>query len=363
MTQDGKIVADFITTGSMSAARITTGIISDALNKNSWNLDTGELSTTMGTIGRYEITPTYLIGYGTEGDNSTCVGMGGNQAFWAGSYTSNSAPFRVSYDGEVTATAAHITGEITMTSGTVNVSTNNRSSDVIQLNYGDYTARFSPYEFRAINTSTNKAMFMQAGGIWCADNYVDSDNFTGRAVLQSTGLGVLNSSGQNVIAIGGGANGTSPSVEINRASSWADGFFINDTNRSRMRLNMDGLVLWDSSGNVTAEYPAVAKAATFSTISPYSSRFSVDNGGYYKWGTTCFVNVEFTSSYSATNGPRMTNALPTPAMRSPLQCLDITNNAISSAESILCYINTSGYIYMNKVESGHTYIISGTYAL
>lgn len=44
ITQDGEIVADFITTGSLNSQVITTGILKDRQGNNSWNLDTGELS-------------------------------------------------------------------------------------------------------------------------------------------------------------------------------------------------------------------------------------------------------------------------------------------------------------------------------
>ena len=44
ITQDGAIVADYITTGDLNAQIITTGILKDRQGNNSWNLDTGELS-------------------------------------------------------------------------------------------------------------------------------------------------------------------------------------------------------------------------------------------------------------------------------------------------------------------------------
>ena len=50
ITQNGAIVADFITTGTLNAARVKAGILSDAANKNSWNLDTGALTITDGSI-------------------------------------------------------------------------------------------------------------------------------------------------------------------------------------------------------------------------------------------------------------------------------------------------------------------------
>lgn len=46
MTMDGAIVADFITTGSLSADLIAAGILKDALNKSFWNMKTGEMHIT-----------------------------------------------------------------------------------------------------------------------------------------------------------------------------------------------------------------------------------------------------------------------------------------------------------------------------
>lgn len=44
ITQDGKIVADFITTGTLIANIIKAGILSDSAGKNFWNMETGEFS-------------------------------------------------------------------------------------------------------------------------------------------------------------------------------------------------------------------------------------------------------------------------------------------------------------------------------
>ena len=57
----------------------------------------GTINASKGTIGRFNITDTYLI----TGSDDTCTGMGANQAFWAGSNDSNNAPFHVGYDGSI----------------------------------------------------------------------------------------------------------------------------------------------------------------------------------------------------------------------------------------------------------------------
>lgn len=69
---------------------------------------TGTITATNGKIGRYDITSTYLM----TNSGSNASGIGGNQAFWAGAEDSNSAPFRVGYDGRLIAENAVIRGNI-----------------------------------------------------------------------------------------------------------------------------------------------------------------------------------------------------------------------------------------------------------
>lgn len=75
----------------------------------------GNITATSGKIGKYNITNNYLI----SGSGSTCTGMGGDQAFWAGSDSSNDAPFHVSYDGSLYASKANISGVINSTDGSI----------------------------------------------------------------------------------------------------------------------------------------------------------------------------------------------------------------------------------------------------
>ena len=69
---------------------------------------TGIITATSGKIGRYDITKTYLM----TNSGSNASGIGGDQAFWAGAEDSNSAPFRVGYDGRLIAENAVIKGNI-----------------------------------------------------------------------------------------------------------------------------------------------------------------------------------------------------------------------------------------------------------
>lgn len=56
ITQDGKINASMILTGALTANIITAGTLKDVNNKNSWNLDTGQLKTEQGYIGPFVLT-------------------------------------------------------------------------------------------------------------------------------------------------------------------------------------------------------------------------------------------------------------------------------------------------------------------
>lgn len=110
------ITADKIDVNSIFAKDITaTGTITGANLIGATGTFSGQITATEGTIGKYKITDQWL----TTGSGSTCTGIGGNQAFWAGADSSDSAPFRVGYDGKFVSSNADISGKIGATSGTI----------------------------------------------------------------------------------------------------------------------------------------------------------------------------------------------------------------------------------------------------
>ena len=101
----GSITADKIDVNSIFAKDITaTGTITGANLIGATGTFSGQITATEGKIGRYDITSTYLM----TNSGSNASGIGGNQAFWAGAEDSNSAPFRVGYDGSFVAENATI---------------------------------------------------------------------------------------------------------------------------------------------------------------------------------------------------------------------------------------------------------------
>lgn len=247
ITQNGAIVADFITAGTLNANVIRAGILQDTQGYNSWNLDTG--------------------------------------AF-------------------------------TITNGSINISTNSSTYDVIKFQNNEWHNAFSPLEYRIWNTNTQKAFLLQAGGLFFYDNYDGNGNQVLRATLSQTGMALwngiqinqydsngtqrqvlggtgtlrqydgngklrtyleygdiylkdasevtrthLNSQGHLLLADSTGANrvaayGTTGGLWLQKASDVNTSVFITDTsNETRARLSYDALGFWNASGTLTGWYP------------------------------------------------------------------------------------------------------------
>lgn len=125
----GTVTADKITANNISGTNgwinLRSGLFDYGNGKLKWDGTSlsitgngkfaGEITATSGKIGKYRISSNYLI----TGSGSTCTGMGGDQAFWAGSDSSNNAPFHVSYNGSLYASKANISGTINSTDGSI----------------------------------------------------------------------------------------------------------------------------------------------------------------------------------------------------------------------------------------------------
>ena len=163
----------------------------------------GEITATKGTIGKYEITDQWL----TTGSGSTCTGIGGNQAFWAGAEDSNSAPFRVGYDGKLTSSNADITGTITATNG--KIGRYDITSTYLMTNSGSNASGIGGNQaFWAGAEDSNSAPFRVGyDGVLWAEN---------AAIRGSIETGNLGDEGDTVSIINGhiGIQGTSNNVEI-----------------------------------------------------------------------------------------------------------------------------------------------------
>lgn len=249
--------------GNISATTIQTGILRDVKGKNSWNLDTGAL---------------------------------------------------------------------VITDGSINITTDSASYDVIELKNSDWTAKMAPLEFAVINSGTNNAFRLQAGTLY---GYTGYDTPSQSLDLQLLSNGTLH--GRYIFIYDG------------VSSYW------------RTRLTPNGLTFHDASGTETATYPA---SSSFTAPSVYSNRMTNISGGICQIGSMVVVNMTFTGNYTATNSPRIGSFSLSPKYVSALSCIDITNGIASSiTEAIPCGVNTNGNIYIKKMTSGNIYAITGIYSL
>ena len=187
--------------GSFTSPNLSWDSNGNLIAKNA-NLS-GEITATKGTIGKYEITDQWL----TTGSGSTCTGIGGNQAFWAGAEDSNSAPFRVGYDGKLTSSNADITGTITATNG--KIGRYDITSTYLMTNSGSNASGIGGNQaFWAGAEDSNSAPFRVGyDGVLWAEN---------AAIRGSIETGNLGDEGDTVSIINGhiGIRGTSNNVEI-----------------------------------------------------------------------------------------------------------------------------------------------------
>lgn len=187
--------------GSFQSPNLSWDANGNLIAKNA-NLS-GEITAINGTIGKYEITDQWL----TTGSGSTCTGMGGNQAFWAGGEDSNSAPFRVGYDGKLTSSNADITGTITATNG--KIGRYDITSTYLMTNSGSNASGIGGNQaFWAGAEDSNSAPFRVGyDGVLWAEN---------AAIRGSIETGNLGDEGDTVSIINGhiGIRGTSNNVEI-----------------------------------------------------------------------------------------------------------------------------------------------------
>ena len=124
----------------------------------------GEITATSGKIGKYTI-DNYL----STGSGYTCTGMGGDQAFWAGSESSNNAPFHVSYDGSFYSSKGIIAGWNIGTDNIYSYLGNNNKTSTITLHSAQSTT--APYITLERNYKFSNGDYSN-GKIYIKDEYI-----------------------------------------------------------------------------------------------------------------------------------------------------------------------------------------------
>lgn len=262
----GSITADKIDVNSIFAKDITaTGTITGVNLIGATGTFSGQIDATKGSIGKYEITDTYL----KTGSGSTCSGFGSDYAFWAGNDEAKYAPFRVEYDG--TLNIEHIVvhgdqedvymkiGKDYLTIQDVNTSAhfgldgfdfawaNSRittGDQGIEL-YGDtpyidfhYDNSYADYTSRIIANGSNTLSI--TGNLW-----VDNDIHAGSWLYASE----VHTSGAVVIASDSESFYWAHGYQIARGTSWG-GVCVGDDSQ---QLRLYGSSIWAAHGISTSD--------------------------------------------------------------------------------------------------------------
>ena len=359
ITQNGAIVADFITAGTLNANVIRAGILQDALGYNSWDLATGAFTITNGSINIHTTSETrdqiYLLwNDGASNNVSTSIWSGGvsvcnenSPDLW---YEINRYGF-YSYrwgTGHINAyPVASIAGSF-LSLGTPNASAAaDGLNDVGFISLRDSSGVTRQYltgtgEVHLYDASANEMFRVTSAGLWFYDT--DGDNRF-----------EIDRSAEAVVRIKNGSGVTRMALANNNL------LFTDGSSVERGKYAYNGITFSNSSGTMTATYPA---SSSFTAPTIYSSRIKSVSGGVCQIGSMVVVNMKFTGNYTATNSPLIGTFSLLPKYVSALSCIDITsgiNNAISS--SVPCGVNTDGSVYIKTMTSGNVYAMTGIYSL
>jgi hypothetical protein len=256
------------TDGKFSVGNSTKSLVWDNTNLSL----TGNIYAVGGTIGGFTIGEDSL----TAGTGSTSIGINTTgHPFYAGNAVPESAPFKVTSTGELTATNANITGAITATSGTFTGEVNATSGTIS----GDFTitgnTKISGSVFVGSSPTTGQRISINGSGIIGIDNSdivvfnlpaVGNEtptirNFnaletkiTGEGENAYLIAGTTGASATNVIVRGDKTGGQAAAIysTINGTATSAtsgNGFYVDDTGKFRFAQGTNAIS--GSGGNLS----------------------------------------------------------------------------------------------------------------
>ena len=244
ITQNGAIVADFITAGTLNANVIRAGILQDANGDNSWDLTTGAFTITNGSVN--------ITTSNDSTDKIELQGVGSSMIF--GSYA-------IKMENLVTnTTVVELSSVFTPNDGAYRPYfrlTNSNNGDISVL---------EPYYLDIRNSGGTK--YINAS-ILNANPDVEIKSSSGTVNLSSTTLTLTTSSATTTFSAGLIQFTNSGTIAIYNGSAskygaliWPDGngagrLILGDGTSTKWRteLTNSGLVFRDSSDNVTGTYP------------------------------------------------------------------------------------------------------------
>ncbi len=301
ITQNGSIVADFITAGTMTAARIRTGLLTDEANKFSLNLDTGQIdmasanitggsiniqtasSTTDAIRLRYGtnttfMTPTKFDAEDTSTYQETLMQPSGYFGYGNTNNSSYLPTARLTSSGSLhlgglafTGTGFNGAAYIYKADGTNTITLNGYSGAITcgAISCGAITSSSS---ITSTGGVTAGGAISATGNITATNGAVSATNGTGTAKLNAYGSLSLDDGTETASispTLAAWYNGTSSKYTC---LMWPDSnaagrLILGDgtSNVWRVSLTKDGLVFRDAADNVTADYPAIYTAPSTTT--------------------------------------------------------------------------------------------------
>lgn len=233
ITMDGAIVADYITTGTLNAGLIKTGIIEDEQHTNYWNMNTGEFKLSNGT--------TTAISYenGSLSINASCITTGNLNA---GRITAG-----ILQDSNGTNYWNLDTGEFRLSANTkVGTSASNQTLSNYVNSAASSAASGSLTQQSVFNALTNngalQGIYMSGGNLYINGAYIQSGAIN--ASLITTGS--LNA---NLITTGT-ISSTNSRTKFDLSNGRITLNLSNDswlTDSGRLELDAFGITLFDSA--------------------------------------------------------------------------------------------------------------------
>lgn len=325
ITQDGAIVADFITAGTLNAGVVKTGILTDRQNKNYWNMDTGAFqlsaSATVGgsaiatqaqiTVLDGKITSEVTRAQGVEGNLSSRISQNADEI---SSEVSRANGVEVALSSRITQNANAITlkvskgdvsSEISQEAGAINISANRLTIDstnfklsasgVIQATNavlsGKITATQGSIGGFTIGSNalyTNNAYSIGSVGVHVGNDGLSVAGSSNKALMKSDGTMVLQSNAGLTITPYNPSGSywstvvSSSSVKVAQSSSTYSElgqsiarFYSTASLHSEISYN--NVKITDNSGNVELTTTSLASTRTFEVSSSGALKVSTSN--------------------------------------------------------------------------------------
>lgn len=295
--------------GSFTSPNLSWDSNGNLIAKNA-NLS-GQITATKGSIGKYKIDGQWLI----TGSGSTATGIGGNQAFWAGAEDSNSAPFRVGYNGKLYANGATISGDITATTGKIGDLT---LKDGILTGTGSYSEPYTEDDdstvTSTITTNYITKLFGKGLTIDSTVKYSDEDDVYSYKVsvlpdeisfTDGEEIGMLGAGGLQILQVNDNSDSYSSEANEVSLSSGASNFYyttpVNQTTDKYLHVcfSADGASFMASQGDKFNSFDIGYSSAKYSGNFAANKFVYTGNSSNY---VECLEANDTTNVYFHSNG-------------------------------------------------------------